>query len=1110
MGAGVLWSVSGKTSEKSPEKPAQHTDGLKNQVVMAESQLPLEAVPQIQQASRPAPMTPPPATIRARGLAAAAKLPLAFEPNQGQTDARAAYLAHGSGYRLFLTPSDAILSLTRGSGAAAETAAVHMQLEGAAADPKLDASQPLPGKTNYFRGNDPSRWVRNVPTFARVQYSAVYPGVDLVFYGQQGQLEYDFDVRSGADPKQIRMNLSGVDGLVLAPDGSLILKTAAREVRWNKPVIYQEIDGRRHPVAGGFQLLADNRVGFTLGQYDRSRDLVIDPTLAYATYFGGTGDEMNPRVAVDATSNIYLAGTTTSASAFPVCVTTATIICPTTPPVPTLEGSSDAFVSKLDPLGTTVLYTTYMNGLSLTPPAAITPYGNATGADSAAGLAVDNQGNAYITGTTNSSDFPVTTNAFQAAPTNTNNHVFVSKLDPTGANLLYSTYLAGSVTENALAIAADNSGNAYILGWTQSVTAGDFPTGNSFQQSANGATKLYFVSKFDSTATTGAASLKFFSYLGGTLKNTPIVLDGVVCAQLPCGGIAIDTTGDAFIGIGTTFTDMAVVNAYQATNHGKSDGYVAKIAPDGSALLYASYLGGSGDDAVNAIALDSGFNAYLTGSTTSTDFPGGSTFIFKALSGPQDAFLAKFNNATTGPIALTFSTYIGGTGTETGNGLVADVAGNAYVVGSTNSSDFPNPAPLPAPPTLATKGPSDAFLVKFGTSTAAITSFISADLLGGTGADRATGIAQSPNAAIVVTGETRSTDFPVTAFNGQMPIQSALSGPSDAFLANYGPSTDLSISTTVSVAPNPVAIGSLATFTYAVKNNGPDTSVGAVLQIPLPGADVVGGTVGAFSSTACVPIGTVPNQVEDCTLGTINSGSSTSITVPVTPAVGTTSLRPPASITLTGHIFPGNTAKDLNALNDQGSAKATVAFFTTAVSPSSQSVVAGKQTARYTITVSPNTPAGFPSSITLSCMQPTTPVALANATCTFTPASFPNIPANSGATTSVLTITTVAPSQTGAVRSGPTFWYAFWLPVFGVAVVGVGSSRRRRWMSAVGLVLLLGTMVWLPACGSKSSGTTTTGTQPGTYSIGIKAVSGSYTYPPTTSPLNVSLIVTAN
>ena len=197
-------------------------------------------------------------------------------------------------------------------------------------------------------------------------------------------------------------------------------------------------------------------------------------------------------------------------------------------------------------------------------------------------------------------------------------------------------------------------------------------------------------------------------------------------------------------------------------------------------------------------------------------------------------------------------------------------------------------------------------------------------------------------------------------------------------------------------------------------------------------------------------------------------------------------------------------------MNDQGSAKATVAFFTTAVSPSSQSVVAGKQTARYTITVSPNTPAGFPSSITLSCMQPTTPVALANATCTFTPASFPNIPANSGATTSVLTITTVAPSQTGAVRSGPTFWYAFWLPVFGVAVVGVGSSRRRRWMSAVGLVLLLGTMVWLPACGSKSSGTTTTGTQPGTYSIGIKAVSGSYTYPPTTSPLNVSLIVTAN
>jgi uncharacterized repeat protein (TIGR01451 family) len=1047
---------------------------------------------------------------------AAAKLPLAFEPNMGQTDARASYVAHGAGYGLFLTPSEAILSLgVAAKNSTAVNNAVHMQLEGASSNPKIAASEPLPGKSNYFRGNDSSRWVRNVPTFARVRYSDVYPGVDLVFYGKQGQLEYDFALRSGADPQQIRLNLSGVESVLLGDDGSLSLKTGDREIRWNKPTIYQEVKGRRRPVAGGFALLAQNRVGFALGAYDHSRELVIDPVLAYATYFGGAGDEVNPQVAVDANANIYLAGTTSSASGLPEPVS----VCPTPPCSNPLSGTTDVFVSKLDSVGSSVIYTTYLNGLSIPAPTALTPYGNATGADSNAGLAVDNQGNAYVTGTTTSSDFPVTPNAFQSAPVTAQAHVFLSKLDPTGAALLYSSYLSGSNTDTALALAADNTGDAYILGTTQSVTDGDFPTGTSFQQHANGATNLYFVSKFDTTQTVGSQTLKFFSYLGGgtSTADPAIPADGVICNQLPCGGIVLDTTGNAYVVLGTKFTNLPVANAFQSSLHGtpgvSTDAYLAKITANGSAILYATYLGGIGDDVANAISIDSSGNAYLTGSTTSADFPQGTAKGRPTFTGAQDAFVAKLNNPATGPLTLTFTTFLNGTGpsVSTGLGIVADSVQNFYVVGSTNSADFPTPSG-----TVAAKG-TDAFLSKFNTTAAALSEFISSELLGGSGTDRATSIVQNSNGALLIAGETNSTDFPVqSSIPHTPPLQSALNGTGsgsnrDVFLANYGPSTDLGLSITAS--PNPVAIGSAVTFTYTVKNNGPDSSTGAVLIIPLQPAETLGGTLGAFSSGSCAATGTSPNQTETCTLGTIASGATTSITVTVTPAVFTTgpnSGNPPATVGMSGHVSPGNTAVDLNPANDVSpQVKATVEFFTSTVSPSSVAVPAG-QTATYTVTLTPNSTTGFPTSIALACVNPTTPVALTGTSCTFTPTPIPSIPSSSGTATSVLKITTTAPTQTASVPSRPSFWYAMWLPVCGFALFGAGSSHRRRWVSGLALVVLLGAIAWLPACGSKGSTATTTGTQPGTYSIGITATSGSYVYPPSTSPRTISLIVKPN
>ncbi len=1066
LGAGALWSVSSRISSK-------HV-----------------AVKTPELTARQMPVVP----AQAGSRAAFAKLPIAFEPNQGQTDASASYIAHGSGYGLVLAPSEAVLSL----GGKGTSAAVHMQLEGAAANPVISPSEPLPGKSNYLRGNDPSRWVRNVPTFARVQYSAVYPGIDLVYYGHQGQLEYDFAVRSGADPKQIRLQIAGADRVSLGTDGSLRLKTSVREVRWNKPVVYQEVDGQRRNVEGRFQLLARNRVGFVLGPYDRSRDLIIDPILGYATYFGGTGDEVNPQIALDVNSNIYLSGTTSSAVVpHPACGATGQPICST------LSGTTDVFVSKLDPIGSSVTYTTYLNGLSLPVPTAPTTYGNATGTDSSAGLVADNQGNVYVTGTTTSSDFPVTPTAFQSAPKAAGAHVFLTKLDSTGTNLLYSSYLSGTGSDNAMSLAADNTGHAYILGWTTSVASGDFPTGTSFQQSPNNATRLYFVAKFDTTLSL-VPSLKFFSYLGGgdsSHSATPVDGVGAACNQLPCGGITLDSTGDAFVAVGTLFSNMPVINAYQAQINGGLDAYIVKISPDGGGLLYGTYFGGAGDDIANAIALDSSGNAYVAGSATSaTSLPVGTVKgILTYGGGATDGFIAKLSNPTSGVVALTFSSFLGGTGDDVATSIVTDTTQNAYVVGSTTSPNFPVPINGTSTPNSGT----DAFLVKLNTSIGFVSGTSSpvafSKLFGGSGTDRATGMALNPTGSVLITGETNSANFPVQSQLGISVLQPALGGLRDAFLANFGPQTDLAL--TITTSASLVAAGNVDTFTYTVKNNGPDPSAGAVLTIPVPAASG-GYTLGAFPTT-CAVTGTA---VESCTLGTITSGNSTSVAIQVT-ASNTSSNTPPATLTMSGHVVPGNSAVDSVPGNNFGSATATVETYTTNVSPTSVSVAAGA-TASYLVTVTPDSTNGFAGTIALSCVQPTTPVALAGAACTFAPTSLGPIAKNTGATTSVLKITTTKPTATASVHGTPTLWYALWLPLCGLALFGAGSTRRRRWMSGAAFVILLGAVSLLPACGKKSSGTPTNGTQTGTYLIQIKASSGSFTNPPTTNPLTVTLIVT--
>ncbi len=351
-------------------------------------------------------------------LATYDQIPMSFEVNQGQTDAQVQYLAHGAGYTLFLTPDEAVLSLgatTAGAAQPSPGAVLRMQLVGADATPQLVGQDQLPGTSNYITGNNPSQWVTSVPNFARVEEPGVYPGVDLVYYGNQQQLEYDFTVAPGADPDVIRLAFSGAESMALDAQGDLVLHTAAGDVVEHAPVLYQEIGGARQAVSGHYVLESGGQVGFAVGNYDSSQPLVIDPTLVYSTLLGGDGDDQGNAIAVDQDGNVYITGYTDSDN-FPE----------TGDGVPGNLGSQNIFVSELNAAGTALVYSTYVG---------------ADGTSEANGIAVDSAGDAYITGSTDSDDFPTTAGAFQTESNGDGGNAFVAKLNPTGSALVYSTYL---------------------------------------------------------------------------------------------------------------------------------------------------------------------------------------------------------------------------------------------------------------------------------------------------------------------------------------------------------------------------------------------------------------------------------------------------------------------------------------------------------------------------------------------------------------------------------------------------------------------------------------------------------------------------------------------
>ncbi len=672
------------------------------------------------------------------------QLALSFEANDGQSEAGVKFLARGRGYGLFLTSTGVVLTLGRDARGTAPV--LQWRFAGANHNPAVSGLDPLTARSNYFIGADPAKWRTNVPRYARVRYRNLYPGVDLVYHAQRGALEYDFVVAPGVSPRVIGWTIEGARRIRLDRQGDLVLEIPGAEIRQRQPVVYQETAGGRQSVKGRFVVRSHNRVGLEVGPYDLTRPLVIDPVLEYATYVGGDKDDYAASVAVDPAGNVYVVGHTPgnfpTANAFqdsPPSVWTAFVFklnaegtalvystylggeasttingiaadsegnayvtgLTTSQRFPTVNafqsshggGEFDALVAKLDSTGSRLVYSTYLGGSQ---------------ADYAYSIAVDGAGNAYVTGETRSDNFP-TKDPLQAkrGPGTCDRagpypcpDAFVTKLDASGSALVYSTYLGGSRTttskqyENGLdvgyKIAVDAAGSAYVTGETVSA---DFPTKNPLQAKKAGSldSRDAFVTKLNPAGT----ALVYSTFLGGT--------DGDYGR-----GIAVDSSGSAYVTGYTTSTDFPTAKPLQAAIGGgryDEDAFVAKLNPSGSALLYSTYLGGSGSDNGRGIAVDEAGNAYVTGSTLSTNFPVVQP-LQSVLGGSSDAFISTLNASGS---ALLFSTYLGGSGSDSGGGIALDPWGSALVAGSTGSANFPaTPATFQPKPGRG----GDAFVAK--------------------------------------------------------------------------------------------------------------------------------------------------------------------------------------------------------------------------------------------------------------------------------------------------------------------------------------------------------------------------------------------------------------
>jgi uncharacterized repeat protein (TIGR01451 family) len=810
---------------------------------------------------------------RTRVVETLAQQPLRFEANAGQFARTVRYAARGVGYGVALTRTGAMLRL----GAGDRAAAVSMRLIGRDGRPvsarNVSGRDQLPGIVNHYLGVDPSRWRTGVGQFARVRHTGVYDGIDLEFYGNQQRLEYDFLVAPGGDPAAIRIRFDGASRLEIDGGGDLLVHVdGGAPLRQHAPVSYQTIDGVRRPVASRYVRLGARDVGFALGVFDRSAPLTIDPVLAYSTYFGGTSEENIHDIALDPAGNIYVTGRSQDLAGFP---TTTGAFQPTKPGA-TL--TSDAFVSKFNPAGSALIYSTFLGG----------SLDDNNRALRAGRVAVDAAGNAYVTGDTLSANFPVSGNAadgtFGGGANATDG--FYVKLGPTGA-FLYGTFIGGTDIDWTHGIDVDAAGNVYVMGATRSDSAEGFSqTANAFSGTLSGIQDAFLI-KFDAN---GARA--YSTFVGGTGQENSFLSVG--------GGVVADDDGRAYVAGETPGPGFPIVGGFQSTFGGQYDAFLAVIdtTQSGTAsLVYSTYLGGTGQDFGYDIAFAGNRQVVLVGEAA-PGFPVLNAIDATHNGGNRDVFVAKFDTSLTGASSLLYSTYIGGSDYEFAWDVAVDPLGAVHVVGETRSTNFPAVNPIRTNFFLI-----EPFVFKIN---AAGTALVYSTLFGiESNYKQVRAVATNAAGDTFIAGGTNDTNSPTgpTHFPRVSPFQSTYGGgDSDGLIARIANGVDLLLTKTA--APEPVATGGTVTYTLTVTNSATDPAISVTVTDPLP----TGVTFASCSATGGGTCGGSGN-VRTITYPSLAAGASSTITITatVTAAMGAALVN---TATVTTASFEPNTANN--------------------------------------------------------------------------------------------------------------------------------------------------------------------------------------------------------
>jgi len=1065
------------------------------------------------------------------------KLPPVFEANQGQTNPQVKFLFRGRGYTAFLTSGSMVLSLRPAnvvpitqkgdvpivSRVPASTTTIQFRLTGAAKNPAVVGEGRQLGRVNYFIGNNPANWHTKVPTYGRVRYKNLYPGIDLVYYGNHEQLEYDFAISAGADPGLIQFEIKGASQIETDREGNLVLQTGSGELRFQSPVVYQESNGQRLPVRGTYVLKDATHIAFQVAQHDASKPLVIDPVLVYSTYLGGSGDDQAGGIAVDTAGNVYVAGSTDSTD-FPLT---------TLGSLP--AGNTHVFVAKLDATGSNLIYADYLGGSSQ-------DYGYA--------LALDSANNVYVTGNTASGDFPMV-NPFQG--TNPGSNSFLSKISPDGSSLSYSTYFGGNGSDIPSSVAVDGEGDMIIAGYTSST---NLPVANAYEPtvSANlgGMYGNYgFLTKFNPDG----SSLIYSTYFGGN-SNPPLNCGGTPCWIPPSSlilGMVLDTAGNAYVtGSTNTYNLPVTQGAYQTTDSTQPGmdtvGFVSKfnisgglqystyfydpsglmtqlmaLAVDGSGsvyatgftlgngtlpitstsicdpsvsvwecnyafvtkfdaagatLLYSTYLGPNNNAVPQAIALDGNNDAYVLGLTPTGSFSTANGI--ESFSNGNDLLLVEID-----PTASTqlFATYLGGSGSDqpAPAGMVLDGSGNLYVAGITDSSDFPV-TQTAFQGVLG--GNTDAFILKIGAASAPAVALSPAFLqyvsqaVGSNSQPQTVLLRNMGSAALSISSITTTGDFGETDNCGNgVPAASSCT-----FSVAFTPTTPGSRIGTIVIQDD--AAGS----PHVISMNG--TGLGSLVVLTPSSLSFSSTVLGTSSAAQTVTLSNSGNAALSISSIQITGDYAQTNNCPASLSAGST-----CAINVTFNPTGAGTRNGMVTINDSVAGSPQTVGLTGAgsdfgltSSPSSATVKAGKR-ANYTLTLSP-LPGPFNNPVQLSCEG-----APALTTCSLQPNK---VTMGGNAATVILSISTtasVAQAATfGSTQGRPI--YAIWIQLQSIGLIGlilIGSRAHSRQLRVIMLsVLMSAALICMAGCAGGTGITSPphAGTTPGTYTITITGTSG--------------------